>query len=196
MDQVHLTYLQPCRGQPVCTRGVPRRGLLVPAGPFCNIKVGAHSKTAHSFRHKACAGLMHVDCNSASVLQGTKAGSGKLHVPQLCRSPPPFDPVQSRGEVHWGMGPPQQSTPATCQRASTGHFAGVARARCSVPVYAAASTAGAASSSSSAPTSAGRTTVVLTREAGKNGKMQKALSKLGYHCIELPLIEHTPGPDK
>lgn len=51
-----------------------------------------------------------------------------------------------------------------------------------------------AHASASMPTT--RTTVVLTREAGKNGKMQKALSQLGYHCLELPLIEHTAGPDK
>lgn len=43
---------------------------------------------------------------------------------------------------------------------------------------------------------AGKTTVVLTREAGKNGKMQKALGKLGFECIELPLIEHTSGADR
>eukprot|EP00197_Chlamydomonas_leiostraca_P010590 CAMPEP_0202867360 /NCGR_PEP_ID=MMETSP1391-20130828/9267_1 /ASSEMBLY_ACC=CAM_ASM_000867 /TAXON_ID=1034604 /ORGANISM="Chlamydomonas leiostraca, Strain SAG 11-49" /LENGTH=287 /DNA_ID=CAMNT_0049547399 /DNA_START=64 /DNA_END=927 /DNA_ORIENTATION=- len=38
--------------------------------------------------------------------------------------------------------------------------------------------------------------VVLTREKGKNGKMMKALGKLNMDCIELPLIEHTDGPDK
>jgi uroporphyrinogen-III synthase len=38
--------------------------------------------------------------------------------------------------------------------------------------------------------------VVLTREKGKNGKMMKALSKLDMNCIELPLIEHTDGPDR
>ncbi|KXZ49584.1 hypothetical protein GPECTOR_20g440 [Gonium pectorale] len=38
--------------------------------------------------------------------------------------------------------------------------------------------------------------VLLTREAGKNDKMREALTKRGYTCIELPLIEHTDGPDR
>jgi len=38
--------------------------------------------------------------------------------------------------------------------------------------------------------------VLLTREAGKNEKMASGLSKLGVQCIELPLIEHSEGPDR
>jgi uroporphyrinogen-III synthase len=38
--------------------------------------------------------------------------------------------------------------------------------------------------------------VVLTREKGKNDKMQTLLSKHGIQCVELPLIEHTDGPDR
>mmetsp|Transcript_26764 Transcript_26764/g.58348 ORF Transcript_26764/g.58348 Transcript_26764/m.58348 type:complete len:299 (-) Transcript_26764:461-1357(-) len=38
--------------------------------------------------------------------------------------------------------------------------------------------------------------VLLTREHGKNDKMLSALTKLNMHCIELPLIEHAPGPDR
>lgn len=37
--------------------------------------------------------------------------------------------------------------------------------------------------------------VVVTRELGKNGKLMKALEKRGIHCLELPLIEHRDGPD-
>ncbi|GAX79037.1 hypothetical protein CEUSTIGMA_g6477.t1 [Chlamydomonas eustigma] len=38
--------------------------------------------------------------------------------------------------------------------------------------------------------------VLLTREAGKNDKMSSGLSKLGLQCIELPLIEHSDGPER
>lgn len=44
--------------------------------------------------------------------------------------------------------------------------------------------------------SANKPTVVVTREAGKNGKLMKELGKLDMECIELPLIEHAPGPDR
>lgn len=40
------------------------------------------------------------------------------------------------------------------------------------------------------------TKVVVTREHGKNGKLMKALSKHGIQCLEMPLIEHAPGPDR
>eukprot|EP01018_Ginkgo_biloba_P005846 Gb_09233 [translate_table: standard] len=43
--------------------------------------------------------------------------------------------------------------------------------------------------------SATRPKVVVTREFGKNGKLIKALENLGISCLELPLIEHTEGPD-
>ena len=49
-----------------------------------------------------------------------------------------------------------------------------------------------ASSSSPTPTTP---QVVLTREAGKNGKLLKMLQKRGIHCLEMPLIETTEGPD-
>lgn len=38
--------------------------------------------------------------------------------------------------------------------------------------------------------------VVLTREKGKNDKMQAGLAQHGIACIELPLIEHSHGPDR
>lgn len=41
-----------------------------------------------------------------------------------------------------------------------------------------------------------RTRVLLTRELGKNDKLQTALSPYGLTCMELPLIEHSDGPDK
>lgn len=50
-------------------------------------------------------------------------------------------------------------------------------------------TAADASSSSSSPK------VIVTRERGKNGKLVKALAKHGINCLELPLIQHTQGPD-
>ncbi|KAF6176673.1 hypothetical protein GIB67_034535 [Kingdonia uniflora] len=37
--------------------------------------------------------------------------------------------------------------------------------------------------------------VVVTREQGKNGKLINALAKHGISCLELPLIQHTQGPD-
>ncbi|XP_065880877.1 uroporphyrinogen-III synthase, chloroplastic isoform X2 [Euphorbia lathyris] len=37
--------------------------------------------------------------------------------------------------------------------------------------------------------------VVVTRERGRNGKLIKALAKHGISCLELPLIQHTQGPD-
>ncbi|GLI66857.1 hypothetical protein VaNZ11_010844 [Volvox africanus] len=41
-----------------------------------------------------------------------------------------------------------------------------------------------------------RRKVLLTRESGKNEKMRDALSRKGYTCLEMPLIEHTDGPDR
>lgn len=41
-----------------------------------------------------------------------------------------------------------------------------------------------------------RPRVVATREAGKNGKLIAALEARGISCLELPLIEHAPGPDR
>lgn len=38
--------------------------------------------------------------------------------------------------------------------------------------------------------------VVVTREAGKNGKLIAALARHGIGCVELPLIEHAEGPDR
>ena len=38
--------------------------------------------------------------------------------------------------------------------------------------------------------------VVLTREAGKNGKLQKALEQQGISVIELPLVETSLGPQR
>lgn len=38
--------------------------------------------------------------------------------------------------------------------------------------------------------------VIATREHGKNGKLVKELAKHGVQCLEMPLIEHAPGPDR
>jgi hypothetical protein len=38
--------------------------------------------------------------------------------------------------------------------------------------------------------------VVLTREKGKNGKLQKVLEARGITSLEVPLIETAPGPDR
>ncbi|XP_068642207.1 uroporphyrinogen-III synthase, chloroplastic-like isoform X1 [Aristolochia californica] len=40
-----------------------------------------------------------------------------------------------------------------------------------------------------------RTKVVVTREQGKNGKLISALAVHGVPCLEVPLVEHTKGPD-
>ncbi|XP_017981284.1 PREDICTED: uroporphyrinogen-III synthase, chloroplastic isoform X1 [Theobroma cacao] len=37
--------------------------------------------------------------------------------------------------------------------------------------------------------------VVVTRERGKNSKLIDALAEHGINCLELPLIQHTQGPD-
>lgn len=37
---------------------------------------------------------------------------------------------------------------------------------------------------------------MLTRERGKNGKLQKVLESRGITCLEMPLIETAPGPDR
>lgn len=37
--------------------------------------------------------------------------------------------------------------------------------------------------------------VVVTRELGKNAKLIKELGNQGISCLELPLVEHTEGPD-
>nr|XP_023920338.1 uroporphyrinogen-III synthase, chloroplastic-like isoform X1 [Quercus suber] len=52
-----------------------------------------------------------------------------------------------------------------------------------------------AASSLSASTPNSKAKVVVTRERGKNGKLIKALAKHGINCLELPLIQHTQGPD-
>ena len=44
-------------------------------------------------------------------------------------------------------------------------------------------------------TSTTKPQVVLTREAGKNGKLKKMLESRGIHCLEMPLIETAKGPD-
>ncbi|GLT71093.1 hypothetical protein SLA2020_431340 [Shorea laevis] len=56
------------------------------------------------------------------------------------------------------------------------------------------SSSSSSSSDSSASTSSPR--VVVTRERGKNGKLIKALAKHGINCLELPLVQHTHGPDR
>lgn len=38
--------------------------------------------------------------------------------------------------------------------------------------------------------------VVLTREEGKNGDMMRRLTARGVECLEMPLIETTPGADR
>lgn len=38
--------------------------------------------------------------------------------------------------------------------------------------------------------------VLLTREEGKNDKLRNALTAKGFQCVELPLIEHSDGPDR
>ena len=38
--------------------------------------------------------------------------------------------------------------------------------------------------------------VVVTREAGKSGKLIKALQSRGLSVLELPLVESSPGPDR
>ncbi|XP_026401533.1 uroporphyrinogen-III synthase, chloroplastic-like isoform X1 [Papaver somniferum] len=50
-------------------------------------------------------------------------------------------------------------------------------------------------SSSSSSDSSPRPRVVVTREHGKNIKLINALAKHGINCFELPLIQHTQGPD-
>ncbi|GIL68477.1 hypothetical protein Vafri_21746 [Volvox africanus] len=47
-----------------------------------------------------------------------------------------------------------------------------------------------------ASAAAARAKVLLTRESGKNEKMRDALTRMGYSCLEMPLIEHTDGPDR
>ncbi|XP_030540061.1 uroporphyrinogen-III synthase, chloroplastic isoform X3 [Rhodamnia argentea] len=53
----------------------------------------------------------------------------------------------------------------------------------------------AASADSPSSSSDSKPKVVVTRERGKNSKLVNALHKHGISCLELPLIEHTKGPD-
>ncbi|XP_030460581.2 uroporphyrinogen-III synthase, chloroplastic, partial [Syzygium oleosum] len=55
--------------------------------------------------------------------------------------------------------------------------------------------AATADSPSSSAGAGSRPRVVVTRERGKNSKLVDALHKHGISCLELPLIEHTKGPD-
>jgi uroporphyrinogen-III synthase len=43
---------------------------------------------------------------------------------------------------------------------------------------------------------AGKPSVVVTREAGKNAKLVNALQQHNISCVELPLIQHAAGPDR
>ena len=47
-----------------------------------------------------------------------------------------------------------------------------------------------------AAAAASRGTVLVTREAGKNGKLKKKIEEAGLGCLEIPLIETAPGPDR
>ncbi|CAL0319025.1 unnamed protein product [Lupinus luteus] len=60
---------------------------------------------------------------------------------------------------------------------------------------AAASATDYVSTSTSASTSNLTPKVVVTRERGKNAKLITALAKHEINCLELPLIDHTRGPD-
>ncbi|ESW08656.1 hypothetical protein PHAVU_009G063100 [Phaseolus vulgaris] len=62
------------------------------------------------------------------------------------------------------------------------------------PKTAAASVTDAVSTSTSSSAS-NYAPVVVTRERGKNAKLIAALAKHDINCLELPLIEHTQGPD-
>ena len=69
-------------------------------------------------------------------------------------------------------------------------------------VAAAAAAAAAASTSSPSPSPSPSTAtprdapaVVLTREAGKNGKLAAALAQRGLSTLELPLVQTAEGPD-
>ncbi|XP_020583296.1 uroporphyrinogen-III synthase, chloroplastic isoform X2 [Phalaenopsis equestris] len=50
-------------------------------------------------------------------------------------------------------------------------------------------------SSASPPSPLPTPDVVVTREQGKNAKLIDALGKLNIHCLEVPLVKHTQGPD-
>ena len=54
-----------------------------------------------------------------------------------------------------------------------------------------------AATASAAPTDgAALDTVVVTREAGKNGALSSALQARGVRCIEMPLVETVEGEDR
>ncbi|XP_027904481.1 uroporphyrinogen-III synthase, chloroplastic [Vigna unguiculata] len=63
------------------------------------------------------------------------------------------------------------------------------------PTTAAASATDAVSTSTPSSASNYAPKVVVTRERGKNAKLIAALAKHEINCLELPLIEHTQGPD-
>jgi uroporphyrinogen-III synthase len=73
-------------------------------------------------------------------------------------------------------------------------------ARRSPAPAAAASAAGAPTSAAASPDQQQQqqrqATAVVTREAGKNGKLLRALAARGVAALELPLIEHGPGADR
>ena len=84
-------------------------------------------------------------------------------------------------------------------------FRGTSHPRCVEAAAAAATAAAAAAASTSSPspspspsTAAAPTAapaVVLTREAGKNGKLAAALAQRGLLTLELPLVQTAEGPD-
>lgn len=110
-----------------------------------------------------------------------------------------FSNISSRNEI--GFHPLKLTnllvTPSKCiestnwanQIPSTATARPSRRQRIIFAAVAADQSTGATSASTSRPQ------VVLTREAGKNGKIIKMLESRGIRCLEMPLIETAKGPD-
>ncbi|CAL1396127.1 unnamed protein product [Linum trigynum] len=66
---------------------------------------------------------------------------------------------------------------------------------CCIGIGASSSSYSPSTSASCSASSSAKPKVVVTRERGKNGKLINALGKQGISVLELPLIQHTEGPD-
>ena len=106
--------------------------------------------------------------------------------------------LQSKGNLASAFGAAFRGT-SLCRRVGV-----VEAAAASAPPRAIAAAAAAASASTSSPSpspspsaapSTAAPAVVLTREAGKNGKLAAALAQRGLSTLELPLVQTAEGPD-
>ena len=151
-------------------------------------EVGRHQHrpevTTERQRNKPCKHLIHCvmvgattfqaascRCNGPAVPRAAALPTTSLHVACALTSPQPARGLSWKATV-FGKHQWLRPQPALSQR----------RGGARQPLGAAATD--------------GRGIVLVTREAGKNGKLKSKIEEAGLGCLEIPLIETAPGPDR